>query len=129
MVRDEAAFVLVLLSRRSLTTTVVLAIVSQVLQAFGWSVWAIHQGSTRQILVPPRLQGRVNGSFLFLVRGATSIGGFAGGVLVAWAGVTHTLVIGALGSSLSVAWLVASPLWKLRTRPAPVEDSEMPLLH
>jgi MFS family permease len=96
-------------------------LVSQIMQAFGWAIWGVNQGSTRQLLVPDRLRGRVNGSFLFLVRGVTSLGGFAGGVLAGGAGVVPTLVIGATGSLLGIGWLLASPLWSLREQPMPTD--------
>jgi len=96
-------------------------LVSQIMQAFGWAIWGVNQGSTRQLLVPDRLRGRVNGSFLFLVRGVPSLGGFAGGVLAGGAGVVPTLVIGATGSLLGIGWLLASPLWSLREQPMPTD--------
>lgn len=76
------------------------------LHAFGWSLWGVHQGTTRQLLIPDRLRGRVNGSFLFIVRGATAVGGFTGAALAAGIGVTATLVAAVAAAILATAWLL-----------------------
>ena len=99
-----------------------LLIVSYALSQFGWSVWGVNQGSTRQSLVPDRLQGRVTASFLFLVRGATPLGALVGGARGGWIGVTPTLVVAAAGLLLSSVWLIISPLWRLREPPLPADD-------
>lgn len=103
-----------------------LLIVSRVIHSFGWSVYAVNQQSVRQSLVPDRLQGRVAGSFLFLVRGATPLGAAIGGVLGGWLGVVPTLVIGGTGLLLPVIWLAVSPLWSLHKQPMPLDDVPFP---
>jgi len=46
------------------TLAIPILIIAQLVQAFGWSIWSVHQGSTRQMLVADEIRGRVNGSFL-----------------------------------------------------------------
>jgi MFS family permease len=77
--------------------------------AFGWTVWQVHQETTQQLVTPVRLLGRVNGSMLFVVRGMGALGGFAAAALAAAHGVVPTLVIGAVGAALAVVALLAAP--------------------
>lgn len=92
-------------------------VIAQLVQAFGWSIWSVHQGSTRQMLVADEIRGRVNGSFLFLVRGMTAIGGFLGAALADSFGVHWTLVIAALGVLAGTLWLIPANLLAMRTLP------------
>ena len=93
---------------------ILILIIAQLVQAFGWSIWAVHQGSTRQILVADEIRGRVNGSFLFLVRGMTAIGGFLGAALADAFGVHWTLAIGAVGVLAGTLWLIPANLPAMR---------------
>ena len=92
-------------------------IVGLLLHAFGWSLWSVHQGSTRQLLAPDRIRGRVNGSFLFIVRGMTAVGGFVGAGLAAAVGVQTTLVVTVAGALVGSAWLLVPGLIRLRVLP------------
>ncbi len=89
-------------------------IVGLLLHAFGWSLWSVHQGSTRQLLAPDRIRGRVNGSFLFMVRGMTAVGGFVGAGLAAAVGVQTTIVVTVAGALVGSAWLLVPGLIRLR---------------
>jgi MFS family permease len=89
--------------------------------AFGWSLWGVHQGTMRQLLVPDPLRGRVNGSFLFIVRGATAIGGFIGAALAAGLGVTATIIVAAAVASLSTAWLIIPSVIRLADPAEPLD--------
>jgi MFS family permease len=82
--------------------------------AFGWSLWSVHQGSTRQLLAPETIRGRVNGSFLFIVRGTTALGGFLGAALAATLGVRATVVVTVVGAVCGSVWLLVPSLIKLR---------------
>lgn len=93
------------------------------IHAFGWSLWSVHQGTTRQLLAPDRVRGRVNGSFLFIVRGTTAVGGFLGAGLAASIGVTATTVVAAAGMLLGTLWLLVPRLLHLRGSTIAVEPS------
>lgn len=102
---------------------IALLITAQFVQSFGWSIWSVHQGSTRQILVPDAVRGRVNGSFLFLVRGVTSVGGFAGAAIVSLTSVRGTLAIAAIGVLVGSLWLLPANLLQMKTTPSdPLEE-------
>lgn len=92
-------------------------IVGLLVHAFGWSLWGVHQGSTRQLLAPDRIRGRMNGSFLFIVRGMTALGGFLGAGLAATVGVQATIIVTVAGALLGSAWLLVPSLIRLRELP------------
>jgi MFS family permease len=92
---------------------------------FGFTVvvYNIVQVSYRQAICPPRLQGRMNSVMRFLVWGTIPIGTLAGGALATWIGLRETIVVGAIGGSLAVLWIVFSPQRHLREMPEPVDDA------
>jgi MFS family permease len=83
----------------------------------------IVQVSYRQAICPPQLQGRMNSVMRFLVWGTIPIGGLAGGVVAGVVGLRETLVIGAIGSSLSFLWILLSPQRHLREMPEPLAEA------
>src|SRR4051794_10693710 len=102
---------LVVLVPQSVATFLV--VLFYAIHQFGWSIWAVTQGSTRQALVPDHLRGRVTASFLLLVRAAPPLGALLGGAIGDWAGVQTTLMLAAPGLVLASAWLFLSPVWRL----------------
>jgi len=92
---------------------------------FGFTVvvYNIVQVSYRQAICPPRLQGRMNSVMRFIVWGTIPIGTLAGGALATWIGLRETIVVGAIGGSLAVLWIVFSPQRHLREMPEPVDDA------
>ena len=98
-------------------------IAARLVNAFGWTLWEVHQETTQQLLIPHRLRGRVNSSVLFVVVGVEALGSLAGAGLAATLGVTTTLVIGAVGAGLGTLWLATSHLWSLRAYPTPADDA------
>jgi MFS family permease len=99
-----------------------LLVVSRLVNAFGWTLWEVHQETTQQLLTPAGLRGRVNGSVQFTVQGVDALGGFVGAGLAALLGVLPTLAVGALGALLGTAWLATSKLWGLRTPPPATDE-------
>lgn len=83
-------------------------VIGQFVSSFGWTQWAIHQGSTRQLITPDPLRGRVTAAFLFIVRGVTALGGFAAAVTAAIIGTVPTLGIAVAGVIVSTGWLLPS---------------------
>jgi MFS family permease len=94
----------------------------------GFSIvtYNIIQVSYRQAICPPQLQGRMNSVMRFIVWGTIPIGALAGGVLGTWIGLRETIVIGGIGGSLSILFIVFSPQRHLREMPEPIEDIPVP---
>jgi MFS family permease len=92
---------------------------------FGFTIvtYNIVQVSYRQAICPPRLQGRMNSVMRFLVWGTIPLGTLTGGALATWLGLRETIVVAAIGGSLSVLFIVFSPQRHLREMPEPVDDT------
>ena len=97
-------------------------VASLLASGFSIVVYNIVQVSYRQAICPPRLQGRMNSVMRFLVWGTIPIGALAGGALGTWFGLRETIVVGGIGGSLSVLWIVFSPQRHLRDMPEPIEE-------
>ena len=84
------------------------------------------QVSYRQAICPPRLQGRMNSVMRFIVWGTIPLGALSGGILGSTVGLRETILIGAIGTGLSVLWIIFSPQRHLREMPEPVDDDGVP---
>jgi MFS family permease len=93
-----------------------------IVSGFSIVVYNIVQVSYRQAICPPRLQGRMNSVMRFIVWGTIPLGALAGGGLATWLGLREAIVIGGIGSSLAILWIVFSPQRHLREMPEPVDD-------
>jgi MFS family permease len=91
---------------------------------FAIVTYNIVQVSYRQAICPPRLQGRMNSVMRFIVWGTIPIGAVVGGLLGSWVGLQETILIGSVGGSLAVLWIVFSPQRHLREMPEPIEEDE-----
>jgi MFS family permease len=91
---------------------------------FGFTVvvYNIVQVSYRQAICPPRLQGRMNSVMRFVVWGTIPIGNLLGGTLATQIGLRETIVVGAVGGTSAVLWIVFSPQRHLREMPEPIDD-------
>jgi MFS family permease len=96
---------------------------AQLVAAFSIVVYNIVQVSYRQAICPPRLQGRMNSVMRFMVWGTIPIGTLAGGALGSLVGLRETIVIGGIGTTLAVLWIIFSPQRHLREMPEPVTDT------
>ncbi|GAA4899119.1 putative MFS family arabinose efflux permease [Stackebrandtia albiflava] len=74
--------------------------------------------TTRQLMCPPGLHGRVGATMNFMIWGVMPIGSLLGGVVATLTDVRVTLWIVAAGVTVSALWIVASPLRTLRALPA-----------
>ncbi len=90
--------------------------------SFSGVAYNIIQVSYRQAICPPRLQGRMNSVMRFIVWGTIPLGTLAGGALGTWIGLRETIVVAAIGGSLSSLWIVFSPQRHLREMPEPIDD-------
>ncbi len=93
---------------------------------FSIVVYNIIQVSYRQAICPPQLQGRMNSVMRFIVWGTIPIGALLGGALGTWIGLRETIVVGAIGGSLAILWIVFSPQRHLREMPEPIDDAPKP---
>jgi predicted MFS family arabinose efflux permease len=101
-------------------------VVGQLVMGFAIVVYNIVQVSYRQAICPPRLQGRMNSVMRFIVWGTIPLGALSGGVLGTTVGLRETILIGAIGTGLSVLWIIFSPQRHLREMPEPIEDDSVP---
>ena len=97
-------------------------VAATVVTGFSIVVYNIVQVSYRQAICPPRLQGRMNSVMRFIVWGTIPLGTLAGGGLASWLGLREAIVIGGIGTTLAILWIVFSPQRHLREMPAPVTD-------
>ena len=86
--------------------------------SFTGVVYNVNQGSLRQVITVPRMQGRMNASMRFMVWGTMPFGALIGGALGSAIGVRETLLLAGIGSVLPVAWVLWSPVRTLREMPA-----------
>ncbi|MEP6479546.1 MAG: MFS transporter [Rhodoglobus sp.] len=91
-------------------------------QSFMVLVYNITQVSLRQRICPPKLLGRMNASIRFVVWGVMPIASVAAGALGAALGVLPVMWIAVIGSLAGCAFVVFSPLWKLRTLPTQPDE-------
>ncbi|MDJ0387274.1 MFS transporter [Roseomonas sp. E05] len=96
-----------------------LVMLAQFLLGFGPMLWQVVQTSLRQVVTPPALLGRVGATMQVAVFGVRPLGALAGGALAAQMGFNATLWLAALGFSLSLLVVAASPLRRLQAMPVP----------
>jgi MFS family permease len=81
---------------------------------FGLAISNVHSMSVRQTITDPSLLGRMNAGYRFLVTGTVPLGALIGGALGEAIGLRSSLLCLALALPLSVVWVAASPLPRLR---------------
>jgi predicted MFS family arabinose efflux permease len=77
-------------------------------------VYSVNAVSLLQMSIPDHLLGRVNACMHLLENGVMPIGAILAGIVSEIIGVRLTLLIGASGTLLSCAWLLCSPLRRVR---------------
>ena len=98
--------------------TLGLLALAQIGMWMGVVIYNITQVSFRQGLCPPELLGRMNATMRFLVWGTLPLGGLIGGILGSIIGVRDTLLVVAIGSSLTFLPVFLSPLRRMRELPS-----------
>jgi hypothetical protein len=94
----------------------IVAVVFTSLTAAGM-LYATASGTVQQLVCPPEMLGRMNGSSRFLQLGALPLGPLAAGALATWIGLRPTLFVLAGLTLLWPAILLASPVRGMRAVP------------
>jgi MFS family permease len=97
----------------------VLALV-EAISGFGIMLFDINLNALQTAVVHDDLRGRVSGAFATVNYGIRPLGALAGGVLGSLVGVGPTLVVAAVGGTLSFLWLTGSPIISTKA----IEDLE-----
>lgn len=87
-----------------------LACIGQFMSAAGMTAYNVSQVSLRQTLCPDDLLGRVNATMRFLVWGTLPLGALAGGIVATAVGTRTTVLLAAVGMTVSFLWVFFSPL-------------------
>jgi MFS family permease len=95
-------------------------------QSFAGMTYNITQVSIRQRLCPPHLLGRMNASIRFVVWGVMPFSSLGAGLLGDWLGMLATMWIAAAGSLAGCAFVVFSPLTRMRSLPAGSAAAQVP---
>jgi predicted MFS family arabinose efflux permease len=83
----------------------------------GIPIYNINQVSLRQILVPDRLQGRMNATMRTLGYGAATVGALIGGIIGARYGILTTMTTGALIAIVAALMIRFGPVGRLHDMP------------
>ncbi len=101
---------------------------AEFLSGFGVIVLDITLNSLQTALIPDGMRSRVAGAYSTANLGVRPVGALLGGVLASFIGIRATLLVAATGGLLSLAWLLPSPIPRIRTLalddPAAVEGSD-----
>lgn len=103
-----------------------IVIASTFINAFGWTLWDVHQETTKQQLLSDAFRGRANGSIQFVSGTALALGSATGAALVALINVDLTLAVCSVATLTASAWLVRTRIWSLNTTAGhhgPVQES------
>jgi MFS family permease len=84
------------------------------LASMGIVLVGITEMTCRQLVCPPELLGRVNATMEFTMWAVMPLGAVLGGGLATWFGVRETLFVSGVGCCLAAAWIVCSPLRRMR---------------
>ena len=103
-----------LASGSTLTKGAVLAGV-ELLSGAGVMLFDINLNALQTAVTSDAMRSRVSGAFSSINYGIRPLGGVVGGILGDLVGIGPTLVIAAIGGSLSVLWLLRSPIIGTRT--------------
>jgi MFS family permease len=95
-----------------------LLFVAESLSGVGLMLLDIMAGTISAGTVPPALRSRVSGAFMVVNYGVRPLGTTLGGILGTVIGVRSTLWIATIGALLGLAWLLPSPIPRLRDVPA-----------
>jgi predicted MFS family arabinose efflux permease len=114
-----AALLIPLAPARDPAVAVPLLMVAAFGMPLGGQVCAVNVLTTRQLLSPEDLLGRVNASFRFAGLGVSPLGALLGGVLGSVIGLRAALLVAVGGMLLAPVIVAISPVRRLHDLPAP----------
>lgn len=91
--------------------------VSEFVGGIGLMLLDIMAGTISAAIVPEQLRSRVSGAFMLVNNGVRPVGTTIGGILGSTIGVRPTLWIATVGALLGLAWLLPSPIPRMRDVP------------
>jgi MFS family permease len=89
-------------------------VASTFLASLGIILVAVTEMTCRQLVCPPELLGRVNATMEFTMWAVGPVGAVLGGGLATWLGLRETLFVAGAGGCLAAAWVLCSPLRRIR---------------
>ena len=92
-------------------------VIAEITFLLGLVIWNIGQVSLRQASTPDRLLGRITSLLIVAARIAIPPGALAGGFLGEFLGLRESLLVFAMGISLSFIWLIVFRIWNIREMP------------
>jgi MFS family permease len=108
-----ALALLPLISGSPLVATVMFALLFG-LNGIGVALSSVVAVSIRQTATPPGLLGRMTASYRFVSYGSVALGAMLGGAVGQLTNLRVGIAIGGIGCLSTVAWIVCTPLWRLR---------------
>ncbi|GAA1253143.1 MFS transporter [Kitasatospora nipponensis] len=89
--------------------------VAEFLGGAGVMLFDIHLNSLQASVIPDGMRSRVSGAFSTVNYGIRPAGALLGGLLGTLVGIRPALLVAAVGGTLSVLWLLASPIPRIRS--------------
>jgi Na+/melibiose symporter-like transporter len=108
---------LIVLAHGPVSLALAFLVAQQLMGDAAFTTFNIHEVALRQSVAPGPVLGRVNAAMQLLTRGIYPLGALAAGVLAQNIGIRATLAAGVSGVALSMLWLIASPLRRVREIP------------
>ncbi|MEV0850184.1 MFS transporter [Streptomyces sp. NPDC049954] len=88
---------------------------AQFLSGVGVMLFDVNLNSLQTSVIPDGMRSRVAGAFTTVNYGIRPVGAVIGGLLATAVGLRTTLLIGAAGGTLSLLWLLSSPIPRIRS--------------
>ncbi|KRE43369.1 MFS transporter [Knoellia sp. Soil729] len=96
--------------------------VVELMSGFGVMLLDVPLNALQTAVTPDEIRSRVVGAFSSMNYGIRPVGAVLGGLLGEWIGIAPTMVLAAVGGTLSILWLVGSPIPATRT----IEELDAP---
>ncbi|MCX5112929.1 MFS transporter [Streptomyces sp. NBC_00378] len=82
---------------------------------FGVMLFDVNLNSLQAAVIPDGMRSRVAGAYSTINYGVRPVGAVVGGLLATLIGLRATLLVAAVGGSLSLLWLLPSPIPRIRS--------------
>ncbi|MFH9350774.1 MFS transporter [Kitasatospora sp. NPDC017646] len=102
--------------------------VAEFLSGIGVMLFDVNLNSLQTAVIADGMRSRVAGAYNTVNYGIRPIGALIGGMLATLIGLRATLITAAIGGTLSLLWLLPSPIPRIRTlAPAATEATDQPV--